>query len=98
MPVVTWPQSRAVSRQTHAILNQIGLPELSAKDAEDYVRSAAELAQNPERLAELRETLRDKMQTSPLMDVTLFTRQLEDTLLALYHRIQSKERGCSKQV
>ncbi|MEZ5526180.1 MAG: hypothetical protein R3F26_01420 [Gammaproteobacteria bacterium] len=45
MPVVTWPQTRVVSRQTHAFLHQIGLPELSARDADDYVRIAAELAE-----------------------------------------------------
>lgn len=33
VPVVTWPQSRVVSRQTHAFLHQIGLPELSASVA-----------------------------------------------------------------
>lgn len=91
VPVVTWAQSRVVSRQTHAFLNQIGLPELSASDAEDYVRSAVELANDRARLAHLRATLRDKMRASPLMDVTGFTRQLEDTLIDLYRRIEAEE-------
>ena len=91
VPVVTWPQSRAVSRQTHAFLHQIGLPELSAKDADDYVRIAADLANDRERLAELRATLRDRMRVSPLMDVAGFTRQLEDTLIDLYRRIEAEE-------
>lgn len=92
VPVVTWPQSRVVSRQTHAFLHQIDLPDLSARDADDYVRIATELASDRERLAELRASLREKMHASPLMDVTRFIRQLEDTLFALYHRIESKER------
>ena len=44
VPVVTCPQSQVVSRQTHALLHQIGLPELSATDADDYVRIATQLA------------------------------------------------------
>lgn len=91
VPVVTWPQTRVVSRQTHAFLHQIGLPELSAKDADDYVRIAVELANDRERLAQLRATLRERMRASPLMDVAGFTRQLEDTLIDLYRRIEAEE-------
>ena len=91
VPVVTWPQSRVVSRQTHAFLHQIGLPELSASNADDYVRIAVELANDRGRLAQLRATLRERMQASPLMDVTGFTRHLEDTLIDLYCRIEAEE-------
>ena len=92
VPVVTWPQSRVVSRQTHAFLHQIGLPELSAQDADDYVRIAVELANDRARLAQLRVTLRERMRASPLMDVIGFTRQLEDTLIDLYRHIEAEER------
>lgn len=89
VPVVTWPQSRMVSRQTHAFLHQIGVPDLSAPDAETYVAIAAGLANNRPQLAGLRATLRSRMQASPLMDVAGFTRQLEDTLMDVYSRIES---------
>lgn len=92
VPVVTWPQSRVVSRQTHAFLHQIGLSELSAQDADDYVQIAVELANDRARLAQLRATLRDRMRTSPQMDVAGFTRHLEDTLVDLYRRIEAEER------
>lgn len=93
VPVVTWPQRRVVSRQTFAFLNQIGLPELAAQDADDYVRIAAELAGDHERLAELRATLRDRMRASPLMDVAGFTRRLEDTLIDCCRRIEAEEKA-----
>ena len=83
-PVVTWPQSRVVSRQTYAFLNQIGLPELAAKDGDDYVQIAAELAGDPVRLALLRGSMRERMLGSALMDVAGFTRQLEDALIQLF--------------
>lgn len=92
VPVVTWPQSRVVSRQTHAFLRQIGLPELSAQDADDYVQIAVELANDRARLAQLRATLRERMRASALMDVVGFTRQLEDALINLYRRIEAEER------
>ena len=91
VPVVTWPRSRVVSRQTFAFLSQIGLPELAAQDADDYVRVAVDLANDRERLAGLRRTLRDRMRGSPLTDVSGFTRQLEDALIDLYRRIESDE-------
>lgn len=91
VPVVTWPQSRVVSRQTHAFLHQIGLPELSARDAQNYERIAVELANDRARLAQLRITLRERMRASPWMEVGGFTRQLEDTLIDLYRRIEAEE-------
>ena len=87
VPVITWPQSRVVSRQTFALLNQIGMPELAAKDAEDYVRVAVELANNSQRLMQLRQTLRQRMQASPLCDVEGFTQNLEETIINLYDTI-----------
>ena len=92
VPVITWPQGRVVSRQTFAFLSAIGLPELAAKDADDYVAIAQALANDRPRLQDLRNSLRAKMQASPLMDVTGFTRSLEATLIGLYGRIASEER------
>ena len=91
VPVITWPQSRVVSRQTHAFLCVIGLPELSAVDAQDYIRIAAELANDRERLKALRQTLRQKMQASPLCNVKTFTKTLENTLINLYNNIAQPE-------
>ena len=91
VPVITWPQERVVSRQTLAFLSAIGLAELAARDAGDYVRIAAALAADPARLASLRSGLRARMQASPLMDLPGFTRQLENTLHQLYADIADKE-------
>ena len=87
VPVVTWPEladsGQVVSRQTFAFLSTIGLPELAAQDGDDYVRIAVELAGDAERLMMLRAGLRERMRASLLCDVTGFTRQMEDALLAL---------------
>ena len=88
VPVITWPQGRVVSRQTFAFLSAIGLAELAAKDAADYVHIAKTLAADPSRLAKLRISLRNSLQASPLMDVAGFTRQLEATLSDLHSTIK----------
>lgn len=87
VPVITWPQNRVVSRQTHAFVHQIGLPQLSARSAADYVHRAVELATDGQQLARLRASMRARMQASSLMDVAGFTRQLENTLIDLHGRI-----------
>lgn len=91
VPVVTLPQSRVVSRQTLAFLCAIGLPELAARDADDYIRIAASLAADRNQLAMLRSGMRARMLASPLMDVANFTRQLEHTLHRLHAEITEKE-------
>lgn len=79
VPVVTWPQSRVVSRQTFAFLSQIGLPQLAAKDAQDYVRIAVDLANDLPGLQNLQRHLRGRMRQSSLCDVIGFTQTLEKT-------------------
>jgi protein O-GlcNAc transferase len=86
VPVVTWPQSRVVSRQTYAFVSVIGLPELAGQSANDYVRIAVELAADKARLQALRTELRQRMRTSSLCDVTAFATSLEDAFLELAER------------
>jgi protein O-GlcNAc transferase len=88
VPVITWPQDRVVSRQTFAFLHAIGLAELAAKDAADYVHIAQTLAADRTKLSNLRSALRNTMQASSLMDVAGFTRQLEATLSELHNNIK----------
>lgn len=68
VPVVTLAGDRHASRVGVSLLNNVGLAELIAQDADDYVRIATELAKDPDRLADLRATMRERMTTSRLMD------------------------------
>ncbi len=81
VPFITLPGPTAVSRGGLSILRNLGLPELIASSADDYVRLAVEFAHNPNRLAALRQTLRPRLESSVLMDAPHFTRQVE----AAYH-------------
>lgn len=83
VPVVTLLGERHSGRVGASLLTRVGLEDLIAEDAEDYIRRAAALAVDHERRAELRRTLRSKMAASPLCDGPAFTRGLE----AAYRRM-----------
>ena len=77
VPVVTLAGDTAVSRNGVSILSNIGLPELIAGSTDEYIRIATDLARDLPRLADLRAGMRQRMQTSPLMDAPRFARNLE---------------------
>jgi predicted O-linked N-acetylglucosamine transferase (SPINDLY family) len=77
VPLVSLCGHTAVARAGFSLLSNLGLPELIARTPEDYVRIAAELAGDLPRLADLRATLRARMQASPLMDAPAFARDIE---------------------
>jgi protein O-GlcNAc transferase len=53
------------------------LTDWIASDAQDYVRRAVAFAGDASMLADLRRTLRARLQASPLMDEAGFTQDLE---------------------
>jgi protein O-GlcNAc transferase len=77
VPVVTLPGSTAASRGGASILQNLGLPELIAKDEEDYVAIAVKLAGDAKQLAQLRKSLRGRIRASSLMDEKGFAREIE---------------------
>jgi predicted O-linked N-acetylglucosamine transferase (SPINDLY family) len=77
VPVVSLVGRTAVGRGGVSILTNVGLPELIAPTPQQYVQIAADLAGNLPRLAELRRTLRPRMQASVLMDAPRFARNVE---------------------
>ena len=91
VPVITFPQSNVVSRQTFAFLSSIGKTHWVAKDEHDYVRIAKELAADLTALAINRATLRQTMRKSPLMDVHGFTEKLEQAFYQLHDKIKIQE-------
>jgi predicted O-linked N-acetylglucosamine transferase (SPINDLY family) len=76
-PVVSLAGKTPVSRAGLSQLTNLGLPELVARSEAEYVASAANLARDLPRLAELRSTLRERMRSSVLMDAARFARSIE---------------------
>jgi protein O-GlcNAc transferase len=77
VPVVSLAGAGFRARAGLSLLNTIGLPQLVAHSAAEYVSIAAGLARDPERLQRLRAGLRDAMRRSPLCDAEAYTRDLE---------------------
>lgn len=90
VPLITWPQSRVVSRQGLALLSAIGLQELVANSPDEYAGHAVQLAGDPERLSLLRATLRNRMASSALCDLRRFTPALEEVYRQLYETIAAE--------
>ena len=84
VPVVSMTGKTAVSRGGLSILSHVGHPELVAHDSEQYAQIARSLAQDRQRLAELRGGLRQTMLRSTLMDAVGFTRDFESCLRAMW--------------
>jgi len=91
VPVVSLAGKTAVGRGGLSILSNIGLPELVANTNEDYVKIATNLANDLPRLAHLRNTLRARMEQSPLMDAPRFARSIESAYREMWRK------WCAKQ-
>jgi len=78
VPVVTLAGKTHVSRVGVSLLTHLGHPEWIAASPEQYVKIATDLAKDRAHLSHLRATLRNRMQSSPLMDATSFARDMED--------------------
>ena len=77
VPVITLAGKAHVSRVGVSLLSNVGMPDLIADSQDGYVRVASELAGDVARLGQLRSTLRQQMQQSPLMDAPRFARNVE---------------------
>ena len=77
VPVVTLKGRTVVGRTCWTLLCNLGLTERAAATGDDYVRIASALALDLPRLAQLRATLRGRMEASPLMDGERFARSME---------------------
>ena len=77
VPVVTLAGKTHAARVGVSLLMNLGLQELIAGGAEDYVAIALALAADVPRLLALRTTLRARMAASPLQDAPGFARNIE---------------------
>jgi protein O-GlcNAc transferase len=86
VPVVTLAGRTGVGRGGVSILTNIGMSDWIAQSPDEYVRIAADSAQDWQRLGTLRGTLRDRMRQSPLMDAPRFARDVEDAYREMWRK------------
>src|SRR5437764_374962 len=86
VPVVTLVGQTPVARAGWCQLFNLALPELAAHTPEQFVQIAVSLARDLPRLAELRATLRQRMEQSPLMNASRFARKIEAAYRHMWHK------------
>ncbi|MBT8622637.1 hypothetical protein AOC22_07090, partial [Polynucleobacter paneuropaeus] len=89
LPVLTLMGESFASRVAASLLNAIGLPELITSTQQEYEALAIELAQNPQKLIEIKLKLAKNRLTAPLFDTPLFTKNLEATYIKMYERYRA---------
>ena len=83
VPVLVLSGNRHGARFGKSFLSNLGLAELAAETADQYVNIAVAMAGDQELLLALRQNLRRMMQASPLMDAQGYMRDVEH----LYRKI-----------
>ncbi len=77
VPTVTLSGDRHAGRLGSSALHAAGLPELIARDRDDWLDRVQALARDPARLEQMRSALREQMLSSTLCDGAGFVRNLE---------------------
>ena len=93
VPTVTLAGDRSFSRSGASVLASVGLPDLIAETADDYVDRATAVAEDLPRLATLRDTLRERVRASPLVDARRFAAAIEHAYLAMAERALAGAEG-----
>jgi protein O-GlcNAc transferase len=80
VPVVTLEGLTHHARVGSSLLQSIGLPELIGRSVDEYVSIATTLASDTATIAAMRNQMRRRMLSSPLMDLPGFTKRFENAL------------------
>ena len=91
LPVLTLSGKSFSSRVAASLLNAMHLPELITKTQEEYEARAIELANEPEKLAEIKAKLHSNLKTSPLFNGEIFARHIEAAYEEMHRRHISGE-------
>ena len=86
IPLISLLGQRHVSRFGLSILSRIGMEFFVASTPEEYVAKAAALASDPQALAKIRATMRQRMLASPLCDARAFARNVENAYRKIWQK------------
>jgi protein O-GlcNAc transferase len=98
VPMVSLAGSTAAGRAGLGILSTLGLPELATHNPEQFVQTASALAVDLAKLTELRKTLRQRMQASPLMDAKRFAQNIELAYRDMWRKLCSSAAGPRREI
>jgi protein O-GlcNAc transferase len=84
LPVLTCTGVTFAGRVAGSLLAAVGLPELVTASPEDYARKALALARDPRSLAEIRATLQQNRDASPLFDLPRLAGNIEAAYVRMW--------------
>ena len=85
VPVITLVGERHNSRFGYSLLKNMGLEELCAFSEDEYVQKAVDLANDWDRLREYHQTIRRKLEESPIMNDTIYMGEIEDAYEKIFN-------------
>jgi len=86
VPVVTLVGKTVAGRAGWSQLSNLKLTELAANTPEQFIDIATNLAAATPRLSELRQTLRQRMRSSPICEADRFTRAIESAYRQMWQK------------
>jgi len=84
VPIISYVGDLPISRQTKSFLDLVELGDLVAYSHDEYVAKAIALANDPQRLKSIRESLRQRMLESPLCDTKKYSTELCDLFFKMW--------------
>jgi predicted O-linked N-acetylglucosamine transferase (SPINDLY family) len=91
VPLITCRGTTFPGRVAESLLNAIGLPELVAKDQQDYEALAVRLARDPQALSVLSQKLETNRLAMPLFDTARFARGVEAAYQTMWEMSRAGE-------
>ena len=86
LPVLTLKGNSFNSREASGVIGALNLYELITNSQKEYESLAVEIANNPEKLKNIKDKLVSNLKTGPLYDTPLFTKNLEAAYKKMYER------------
>lgn len=91
LPVLTCPGETFATRVGASLMHAIEMPELICRDLNQYEQQAIAIANDPERLQQLKTTLAAKRRSAPLFDTARFVVDLEQLYTQLWQKHDTEE-------
>lgn len=86
VPTLTLPSDTVPGRSGFTAMSHVGLPQYVAKDKDDYVRKAALLAADVPALADLRSSMRERCEQSPMFRPERIAQGMSRALRVIWRR------------
>jgi len=86
VPILTIRGDRHAGRMTASVLSALGLTDWIAETPEEYLDKGVEFARNLDHLADLRRSMRDRMNRSPMGNGRTWTKNLEAAYRKMWQR------------